>query len=93
MENPWKEALTHVENISKKKPTVKWLLAHIYGLRANNFSNNDLQDQKATPNHTVVTESLKQKLVYLKNENLTKNQIIKTIIENQYLPSALLTQS
>ena len=30
------EAITHVKNISKKKPTVKRLLAHINGLEANN---------------------------------------------------------
>ena len=52
-----------------------------------------LQGQKATPNHSVVAESLKEELIYLRNENLTKTQIIKTITENQHLPSTLSTQS
>ena len=53
----------------------------------------DLQGQKVTPNHSVVAESLKEELIYLRNENLTKIQIIKTITENQHLPSTLSTQS
>ena len=53
----------------------------------------NLQGQRATPNHSVVTESLKEELSYLTNENLTKTQIRKTITENQYLPSTLATQS
>ena len=51
----------------------------------------DLQGQKATPNHSVVTKSLKEEPIYLRNENLTKIQIIKTITENQQL--TLSTQS
>ena len=48
----------------------------------------DLQSQKPTPKQqSVVTESLKEELRYFRNENLTKNYIIKTITENQYLPS------
>ena len=31
-----------------------------------------LQVQKVTPNHSVVTQSLKEELRYLRNENLTK---------------------
>ena len=53
----------------------------------------DLQGQKATPNHSVVTVSLKKELIYLRNENLTKTQIIKKITENQHLPSTSSTQS
>ena len=53
----------------------------------------DLQGQKATPNHSVVAESLKEELIYLRNENLIKTQIIKTITENHHLPSTLSTQS
>ena len=47
----------------------------------------DLQDQKITPNLSVVTEYLKEELIYLRNENLTKTHIIKTITEGQHLPS------
>ena len=32
----------------------------------------DLQGQKTTPNHSVVTEFLKKKMSYIRNENLTK---------------------
>ena len=39
----------------------------------------DLQGQKAIPNHSVVAESLKEELIHLRNENLTKTQIIKAI--------------
>ena len=53
----------------------------------------DLQGQKVTPNHSVVTESLKEGLSYLRNKNLIKSKIIKTITENQYLPSTSATQS
>ena len=35
----------------------------------------DLQSQKATPNPSLVTESLKEELRYLRIENLTKIQI------------------
>ena len=41
----------------------------------------DLQGQKATANHSIVTKSLKEELMCLRNENLTKTQIIKTITE------------
>ena len=37
MENLLLEAITHVKNISKKKPTVKRLLAHINSLGSNNW--------------------------------------------------------
>ena len=37
MENLLLEAITHVKNISKKKPTVKRLLAHINSLGENNW--------------------------------------------------------
>ena len=53
----------------------------------------DLQGRKVTPNHSVVAESLKEELIYLRNENLTKTQIIKTITENHHLPSTLSTKS
>ena len=53
----------------------------------------DLQGQKATPNHSVAAEFLKEELIYLRNENLTKTQIIKTITENQHLPSTFSTLS
>ena len=42
----------------------------------------DLQGQKAKPNHSVVTESLQEELRYLKNENLTETQVINTVTEN-----------
>ena len=53
----------------------------------------DLQGQKTTPNHSVNAESLKEELIHLRNENLTKTQIMKTIIKNQHLPSTLPTKS
>ena len=53
----------------------------------------DLQDQKATPSHSVVTESLKEELIHLRNESLTKTQIIKTITEKQHLPSTSSKQT
>ena len=52
-----------------------------------------LQGQKATPNHSVVAESLKEELIYLRNENLTKTQIMKTVTENRHVASTLSTQS
>ena len=52
-----------------------------------------LKVEKAIPKYSVVTESLKEELIYLRNENLNKTQIIKTITKNKYLPSALSTQS
>ena len=53
----------------------------------------DLQGQKVTPNLSVVTESLMEGLSCLSNANLTKSKIMKTITENQYIPSTLPTQS
>ena len=52
----------------------------------------DLQGQKSTPNHSVVAESLKEELIYVRNENLTKIQIIKTITENQHHQSSSNTK-
>ena len=49
----------------------------------------DLQGQQATTNQSVNTESLKEKLRYLRNQNF----IIKTITENQPLSSPSSTQS
>ena len=49
----------------------------------------DLQGQQATTNQSVNTESLKEKLRYLRNQNL----IIKTITENQQHSSPSSTQS
>ena len=42
----------------------------------------DLQGQKATPNYAVVIKSLKEELINLRNEKLTKIQIINTIRKN-----------
>ena len=53
----------------------------------------DLQGQKVTPNHLVVTKVLKGELNYLSNEHLTKTQIMKTIKENQIFPSTLAMRS
>ena len=53
----------------------------------------DLQGQKVTPNHLVVTKVLKGELSYLSNEHLTKTQIMKTIKENQIFPSTLAMRS
>ena len=53
----------------------------------------NLQGQKATLNHSVVTESLKEELSYLRNGNSTKTQIRKTVTENQYFPSTWATQT
>ena len=41
MENLLLEAITHVKNINKKKPTAKRLLAHINSLGANNWGEAD----------------------------------------------------
>ena len=53
----------------------------------------DLQGQKTTQNHSVITESLKEELSYLGNKSLTKTQIINTITEIQYFASTSATQS
>ena len=52
-----------------------------------------LQGQKATPNYSVVTESVKEELCYLRNKNLTKTQIIKIITESQCFTSTSTTQN
>ena len=44
MENLLLEAITHVKNISKKKPTVKQLLAHINSLGANNWDESVVEE-------------------------------------------------
>ena len=53
----------------------------------------DLQGQEAPPNHSVFIESLKEELIYFRNENLTKTQIVKTITEIQHLPSTSSKQT
>ena len=44
MENLLLETITHVKNISKKKPTVKRLLAHINSLGANNWDESVVEE-------------------------------------------------
>ena len=44
MENLLLEAKTHVKNISKKKPTVKRLLAHINSLGASNWDESVIEE-------------------------------------------------
>ena len=44
MENLLLEAITHVKNISKKKPTVKRLLAHINSLGSNNWDESVVEE-------------------------------------------------
>ena len=44
MENLLLEAITYVKNISKKKPTVKRLLAHINRLGANNWGESVVEE-------------------------------------------------
>ena len=44
MENLLLETITHVKNISKKKPSVKGLLAHINSLGANNWDESVLEE-------------------------------------------------
>ena len=53
----------------------------------------DLQVQKVALNYSVLTEPLKEELRYLRNINLTKPQVIKTVTENQHFPFTLSTQS
>ena len=65
-------------------------MEHLYAMKK---MIEDLQRQKVTPNHSVVTMHIKEGPSYLRNENLTKIKIIKTITENQNLPSSLVTQS
>ena len=44
MENLLLEAITHAKNISKKKPSVKRLLAHINSLGANNWDESVVEE-------------------------------------------------
>ena len=44
MENLLLEAITHVKNISKKKPTVKQLLVHINNLGVNNWDKSVVEE-------------------------------------------------
>ena len=82
------------ERIEQPNAVLKALKTFIWeGLYVMKKIIEDLQGQKTTPNHSVVTESSKEELRYLRNENLTKTQIVKTITENQYLPSTSSTQS
>ena len=65
-------------------------MEHLYAMKK---MIDDLQRQKVTQNLSVVTIPIKQGPSYLRNENLAKIKIIKTITENQNLPSSLVTQS
>ena len=71
MENLLLKAITHVKNISKKKPTVKQLLAHINSLGANN------QDE------SVVEETL---CILCTKGILNENQKILTTNDTNTLP-------
>ena len=43
----------------------------------------DFYSQNVTPNNRELTETLKEKIRYLRNENTTKTYIIKSLTENQ----------
>ena len=43
----------------------------------------DFRSQNFTPNNLELTETLKEEICCLRNENITKTHIIKSLTENQ----------
>ena len=85
MKNLLLEAITHVKNISKKKPTVKRLLAHINSLGANNWD------------ESVVEETLcNLRTKGIINENykiLTTNDTNTLLIDDKLLETPLVSST
>ena len=85
MKNLLLEAITHVKNISKKKPTVKRLPAHINSLGANNWD------------ESVVEETLcNLRTKGIINENykiLTTNDTNTLLIDDKLLETPLVSST
>ena len=47
----------------------------------------DIKGQENIPNTSVLIQSLKEELNFLRNENLTKTSIIKSLTENHFVPA------
>ena len=43
----------------------------------------DFRSENITPNNLELIETLKEKMRYLRNENITKTYVIKSLTENQ----------
>ena len=85
MKNLLLEAITHVKNISKKKPTVKRLLAHINSLGENNW------DEQAVEETLCI---LRTKGII--NENykiLTTNDTNTLLIDDKLLETPLVSST
>ena len=67
-----------IKNLNAEVKAVKSFIAErLYVIKK---SIEDIKGQENTPNISVLIQSLKEELNYLRNENLTKTSIIKSLI-------------
>ena len=79
MENLLLEAITHVKNISKKKPTVKRLLAHVNSLGKNNWDESAVEETLCIL-HTkgIINENYKILMTNVTNILTSDDQLLET---------------
>ena len=79
MENLLLEAITHVKNISKKKPTVKRLLAHVNSLGENNWDESAVEETLCIL-HTkgIINENYKILMTNVTNILTSDDQLLET---------------
>ena len=79
MENLLLEAITHVKNISKKKPTVKRLLAHINSLGANNWDESVVEETLCIlRTKGIINENYKILMTNYTNTLTSDDQLLET---------------
>ena len=79
MENLLLEAITHVKNISKKKPTVKRLLAHINSLGSNNWDESVVEETLCIlRTKGIINENYKILMTNYTNTFTSDDQLLET---------------
>ena len=79
MENLLLEAITHVKNISKKKPTVKRLLAHINSLGSNNWDESVVEETLCIlRTKGIINENYKILMTNYTNTLTSDDQLLET---------------
>ena len=79
MENLLLEAITHVKNISKKKPTVKRLLAHINSLGANSWDKSVVEETLCIlRTKGIINENYKILMTNYTNTLTSDDQLLET---------------
>ena len=73
--------IEQVENLRVEVTALKsFIMEQLYVIKK---SVEDFRSENSTPNNLELIETLKEEIRYLRNENITKTYIIKSLTENQ----------